>query len=115
LDAGDYTLSYTVAGDGLCQLEATMSLTIEVDDCSSVDHNITNTLKVYPTSVQDILHITGEWINEVSIVDNSGRTINSYVIQAPKAMLDMQSFATGMYFLQVKSSQGQAVYKFIKL
>ena len=69
---------------------------------------------MYPNPVDDRLFIkaTNDSIDTVQIFDSLGKlVIKRFGIQNG---LTVSSLETGIYFIQIKSSKGQTVKKFIK-
>lgn len=81
---------------------------LEIRDISIKD------LIVYPNPVQDRLFIQSatDDFDSISISDINGRVVNSLKIVSNE--IDVSGLQSGMYFLNIQSSEGKLTKKFIK-
>ena len=72
-----------------------------------------NKITLYPNPTNSILNIqTDKIIERVTIIDVSGRTTNAKI--ASNNSIDVSSLSSGMYFIEIKTTEGLFREKFIK-
>ncbi len=73
-------------------------------------------LNIYPNPTQNILNITQNSNSKLSIeiMNIEGRLIHSFTSSEKNIQKDVSGFANGMYFINVKSETGNAIYKLVK-
>jgi len=72
-------------------------------------------IKIYPTPVKDVLFLINNEqliINNVEIVDLSGRTLRS--LKSQEATIDVSHLPSGIYFVTLETDNGVVTRKFIK-
>ncbi len=108
-NGGDATISGNATG---CQSEQEI-----LDNCTlgTDSFNNANAISVHPNPLQDWLFIEttkGLEINEVTIYDVSGKLI---VVQNNNpSKISTENLSKGLYFLTVKTNNGQQVFKLVK-
>lgn len=82
----------------------------------SVDDQLQNlSVSVYPSLVQDVLHVESrEPVNEILLYDLQGHMLKSVAAPSQLHTLDMKDYAKGMYFVKVNTHKGIAVQKVVK-
>ncbi len=80
----------------------------------SIAEKFINQIKVYPNPVQDKLNIDykGSDFLTLNILDIRGAVILENVTLSPT--IDTSQLSKGLYFLEIKSDQGEMIVKFIK-
>lgn len=115
---GTYTVTLTVtdaAGNA-----TDCSFTLEVDGVLSVDDvGIDNVFTLYPNPTQGNVILrngSNASLESVSLYDVNGRLIKNFnVLQADaEVQLSLSDVASGMYFVQVVTNQGQTVKRIVK-
>ena len=72
-------------------------------------------LTVYPTLVRDLLVIEAKGIiNTLELFNIQGKLIRSVNVNSESYFIDMRTYARGMYFIRVHSSEGKFVRKIVK-
>lgn len=83
-------------------------------ETEGLDENV-NSLGVYPNPVKDNLFIETETnIEEVSIFNATGALINNVQCTMNNVQLDITELNSGVYFVKVRTSEGETVRRFIK-
>lgn len=111
---GNHTITYTVNGNGACELDGSATITLEVEECSSVVENDVAKLVVYPSFTQDKVTLKGAYMSQAVIMDSNGRIIEQFTIESSHYQLSLASYAAGIYFIQVKTANGIQTLKVIK-
>jgi hypothetical protein len=114
LAATNYTITYTVAGDGVCIEGNEASAVLIVDDCSSIDEQAINTIHVYPTITSDFVRVAGHSLLHAVVMDMNGKSIKTVSLNTD-ATIDMQSLAAGVYFIKVSSHTTTEVFRVVKV
>ncbi|MBK8501997.1 MAG: T9SS type A sorting domain-containing protein [Saprospiraceae bacterium] len=98
--------------------ESAWSVVGKLDQMSTATREETEFFQIYPNPVQQYLIIDSkgynQQINEVSIYTASGRKIKEFRDLGDAQLLDISNLQPGIYFLQLKSSNGINNSKFIK-
>lgn len=109
-ESGTFEISFTVSdGDLSNTVSTTVSSAVGVDKLES------SSLKIYPNPASDLLFV--EFNNEnnsrasVNIIDISGRVLFTAESIHDKLEIDMNSFASGIYFVSVKIGNTISVHK----
>lgn len=71
-------------------------------------------LSIYPNPVSDIATVSNAGSGVITISDISGRVIESTIIAGESTDLNMSNYKPGIYFYQLKRSNGVISGKFIK-
>jgi hypothetical protein len=79
---------------------------------NDIHHTNAEILSIYPNPVQHTLHIVGDKINEVSIVDMTGNLIGN---QRNTTEIDVSTLANGLYVIQVTTHHKTTTLKFLKI
>jgi uncharacterized repeat protein (TIGR01451 family) len=83
----------------------------------SVAENPSNKFRIYPNPTNGLLNIQGNTIiNSVSVIDINGRILKELRFDMPTSFvqLDVTDLTKGIYFLKIKSDQGNTNSKIIK-
>jgi hypothetical protein len=90
---------------------------IVVNSClplSTKENDLQNTISLYPNPTSEIIHIStskNAWINKVMIFDVTGKQVLS---NADQTSIDVSKLKSGLYFVKIKTDQGEFSRKFIK-
>ncbi len=71
-------------------------------------------VKVYPNPTRGIVHVEGEELQRVETFDASGKKVGETAAGGTHLTLDLQSQASGAYYLRVQTANGTVVKKVIK-
>jgi hypothetical protein len=114
LAADNYTITYTVAGDGVCIEGNEASAVITVDDCSGINEQDIATIQVYPTVTADFVRVVGHNLQQAVVMDMNGKSIQTVSLNTD-ATINVQSLAAGVYFVQVTSNTATEVFRVVKV
>jgi hypothetical protein len=81
----------------------------------SIDENTTESIQIYPVPVTNNLkinNIINIGIKSISIIDFSGRIVRNF--EANSSILDVSTLNSGIYFLRIKTENGEILKKMIK-
>lgn len=80
--------------------EVIIPLTLHVGE-ASVSETMENAYNVYPNPTTSMITVEGENINVISIYNAAGQLVNIVRVNGDNATVDMSSFGTGVYFLNI--------------
>jgi len=80
--------------------EVIIPLTLHVGE-ASVSETMENAYNVYPNPTTGMVTVEGENINVISIYNAAGQLVNIVRVNGDNATVDMSSFGTGVYFLNI--------------
>jgi hypothetical protein len=86
-------------------------------DLLSVSESNADKFSIYPNPTNSLLNIQGNTIiDKVSLIDINGRILKEFHFNTPTlaAQLELTDLITGIYFLKIKSDQGDTTRKIIK-
>ncbi|MGM0479190.1 MAG: T9SS type A sorting domain-containing protein [Bacteroidota bacterium] len=110
----EITYSYT-DGNG-CENTATQMIT--VDDCASIVENAMANISIAPNPASEFIEVRsgeGNAIEQVQLMNTAGQVIpvNTSNEAANSLNVDVQHVATGTYFLNILTQQGNTVRKVV--
>lgn len=109
--AGTYTVVYSYT-DGITGCTNSATEDIYVDACIGIEENNSSVLSIYPNPVKEQLNIIYEGgTYSLSIFDMTGTVVFE---GTNTTKIDVSKFARGSYILQMNTSQGVEMKKFIK-
>ena len=73
-----------------------------------------NSFQVYPIPATDILHIKGEGISYVEIVNSLGKVMNTLTKEASSYQVNISTYTPGTYFVRINVGEKQIIKKVIK-
>lgn len=78
------------------------------------ENNFQKNLSLFPNPVKDLLFIASEGITieKIAVYSISGQRIQTFELS--NQSIDVSNLAPGMYFLEISSSEGKSVQKFLK-
>lgn len=86
---------------------------VEVDvvitDYTSVAENSDNNVAFYPNPANEVLNIKAETMKQVSIVNMTGQVVCLQNIDADEIAIDISSYESGMYFVNIMMESGNIV------
>jgi PKD repeat protein len=108
---GTYNVSLTATNAGGND-SYTRSSYITVNDCSSVDDNISSKVSVFPNPTDGILNINlPENKASVKISNVIGKEIKSFKLTSNENQIDLSSLTPGMYFIEIQLSDSKITSK----
>ena len=85
---------------------------------TTVVHNVTTApvAKVYPNPTANMLYVdlSDNSIQQVSVMNLSGSTINTYTVTGKQLAINTASLPSGMYLLQLSGNNKNATVRFVK-
>ena len=101
LSAGDeYSANIMFVTNDPENPEVIIPLTLHVGE-ASVSETMENAYNVYPNPTTSMIIVEGENINVISIYNAAGQLVNIVRVNGDNATVDMSSFGTGVYFLNI--------------
>ncbi|MCF8219044.1 MAG: choice-of-anchor J domain-containing protein [Bacteroidales bacterium] len=87
---------------------------ISISDVTSVEENISDQMSVFPNPTNNILNIeAGELtIENVQIYNTMGQLMHSKDVNTNNIQLDVETYESGMYFIQMLTDKGTVTKKF---
>ena len=82
---------------------------------SNSDFSKDSSLQIYPNPAQDFLNVNSEnTITSIQLYDSQGRLLTTKVANDTSEILDISTYAKGIYFVSVMTSVGKETQKIIK-
>ena len=111
-EAEDGTTYYVVQTEGDCTSDA---LAVTVTIPTSLNQAEMAELKIYPNPANDIINVTYKsTIESVTIMDLTGRKVHQQAINTQETTLNIQPLSTGTYLMNIQTTDGVGIVKFIK-
>ena len=113
--------SFTATVNGNYAVEITNGTCVKISNCYSVIslgiNNLSNCgISIMPNPVSDVLQIKGDkQIQTISLIDNSGRIINTYSVNGTDYKINLSAMKAGVYFINIDSDSGLITKKIIIL
>jgi len=85
-----------------------------VVNATGVDENTMN-LSIYPNPTNSTINIEAEGITNIRISDIMGQVLMERDTNTNAVHIDMSDFANGQYFIQVRTANGMATKKIVKM
>jgi len=99
-------VEWYVIGDDDC-ISGLSPLTITVENCSSIDEKVNQSLNLYPNPTNVVLNFNGTNIFEyIQVIDNHGKVVLENIINSNKGKLDLSYLNRGIYFVKAFSNSG---------
>lgn len=111
--AGTHTLTYTFTDSLGCS--ATDSISVVVDLCLSLNETRTDGIHVYPNPFENSFVLQLDGGNAyVRIMNSVGEVVFEQELNAVRNEITTETFAAGVYFLEVNTANGTSVIKVVK-
>jgi hypothetical protein len=109
------TQTYTVTGTDNNNCTNTASVTVVVSSCIGLeDINTTAILNVYPNPSTGIFQLQVKEEVQIAVYSVEGRLIQQMQLIPGNHLLNLENEATGIYLLQINTSNGQYRMKLTK-
>lgn len=100
--------------ESICTFDITVLSSLSVDD-----ETLENVISIYPNPARDIVTLTNtgvQPITQITIFDSNGRILHaiSNTNSIAERQLDISSYATGVYFVQIETTTASTVKRIIK-
>ena len=111
---GTFTVTYTYTDSTGCPNSATTNMT--VNGCVGVEEHVANLTSIYPNPAADQLTIDAKnnQIESINIVDALGRTIASYTNVSGAIQVNVNDYASGVYFVIARNGADYQSQRFVK-
>jgi YD repeat-containing protein len=113
--------SYDASGNRVSRIIVTKSTNASINDTNIPIAINTATLKisVYPNPTTDIIHINCEETDAESSIDaylfsSSGEMIHSFIIDKTNKIINLDNYATGIYYLKIRINEKVESWKIVK-
>lgn len=109
------TLTATDASgnESICTFDITVLSSLGIDD-----ETLENTISIYPNPARDLITLThtgNQPITQITIVDINGRVIQSISNNSiSERQINISTYATGVYFVQIETATASTVKRIIK-
>lgn len=111
---GTHTITYTVAGDGVCTIGGSASAAIVVEVCPGVNEGSADDISLYPTYTNGNVTIKGTDLTEAIIMDINGKLIETVSLNNT-AVISMQPYTAGIYFVRIIGENKVRTFKVIRI
>ena len=109
------TQTYTVTGTDINNCTNTASVTVVVSSCIGLeDINSTAILTVYPNPSTGVFQVQVKEQLQLAVYSVEGRLIQQVQLIPGNHLLNLEKEATGIYLLQINTSNGQYRMKLTK-
>ncbi|MBO4873854.1 MAG: PKD domain-containing protein [Bacteroidales bacterium] len=106
--AGSYTTTLTAySADGTNTDEFTLSVT--VTDPVAVEENAISEISVYPNPTSSIINIAAEGMQNITIIDMTGRVVMSKDVNSNFETISAEGFAKANYMVRIATADGVVV------
>lgn len=111
---GSYTISYVFNDSNGCSNSVTGIIT--VDDCSGLNELSEGGISIFPNPAHSSVTITAEnlQMTTIKVFDAAGRLVDELPVKEQSVVLNIQSFAIGVYQLQIETSFGIQYRRLVK-
>src|SRR5690606_6500573 len=118
--------SYTIAGNSYSNISGDKTENSQGESdywiinfstpLSVADNTFSNSIKLYPNPVKNLLFIIGSEknIDNLSIYSPLGNVLNNISVNNASATIDVSGLATGIYYIKLNSDNHSIIKKFIK-
>jgi len=106
--AGSYTTTLTAySADESSSDEFT--LTVTVTDPVAVEENAISEISVYPNPTSSVINIAAEGMQNITIIDMTGRVVMSKDVNSNFETIDAEGFAKANYMVRIATADGVVV------
>jgi hypothetical protein len=116
---GPNKVTYLTLGDKTANLSVNNSIktkSIKIVDCSITGIAGSNKMRfqIYPNPTTNSVHITGESIDKITLLNLKGEILKTYTISGNELEIDLSSQPSGMYFIKILSGDKQEIKQVVK-
>ena len=110
--AGSYTTTLIAySQDGT--LTDTVTLSVTVTDPVAVEETAINEISVYPNPTSSVINIAAEGMQNITIIDMTGRVVMSKDVNSNFETIDAEGFAKANYMIRIATADGVVVKNII--
>jgi PKD repeat protein len=115
--AGIFTVVYQYTDSNSCT--DSVSSTITVNACVGINETaaISNSLTIYPNPASDIIRVSANGVKttgSLTITNTVGKIVYNAVVTEGTTEISLAGFENGVYFIQLKTTNGIATKKIVK-
>lgn len=101
-----YYMVIAIYNDG-CESEP-----VETDiELTGVDENTVKNVSVYPNPTSGIITVKAEQMEKIEVINAVGQTVLTKEVEDNETSLDLTSFGSGVYFVNIMTVNGNVVRK----
>jgi PKD repeat protein len=106
--AGSYTTTLVAYNSDETRTD-TITLSVTVTDESAVDENAISEISVYPNPTSSVINIAAEGMQNITIIDMTGRVVMSKDVNSDFETIDAEGFAKANYMVRIATADGVVV------
>lgn len=84
---------------------------VKVDQGTGVMENSNVKVKVYPNPAEDVVNVTAEGLQDITVIDMMGRIVSQTSVSQSATTIDLSNVPSGIYFLRVTTETGVALQR----
>jgi len=88
-----------------------LGLAVYVEEVTAVGENADVEVAVYPNPASNQVNVKSEGLESITVIDLSGRIVRQYDVTGNSVSLDLTELGSGLYFLNVITSQGSSMQR----
>jgi len=111
---GTHTITYTVAGDGVCTIGGSASAAIVVEICPGINENSLDDITLYPTYTNGNVTIKGTDLTEAVLMDINGKLIETISLNN-RSVISLEAYTTGIYFVRIVGENKVKTFKVVRI
>jgi len=106
-EAGNYFYQIIAYYNDKCESEP---VKVEVN-ITSIDENTVENVSVYPNPTSGIITVKAEQMEKIEVINAVGQTVLTKEVDDNETSLDLTSFGSGVYFVNIMTLNGNIVRK----
>jgi plastocyanin len=107
--AGDYTTTLTAYGANNEQSTKTVGVKVSEEGESSIDENMASKISVYPNPTSTVINIAAEGMQNITIMDMTGRVVMNKDVNSNFETINAEGFAKANYMVRIATADGVVV------
>ena len=106
--AGSYTTTLVAYNSDETRTD-TVTLSVTVTDPVAVEENAISEISVYPNPTSSIINVAAEGMQNITIIDMTGRVVMSKDVNSNFETIDAEGFAKANYMVRITTADGVVV------
>lgn len=109
--AGSYTTTLVAYGENETSNTATITVTVTeaTDPGDAVEENAISEISVYPNPTSSVINIAAEGMQNITIMDMTGRVVMSKEVNSDFETINAEGFAKANYMVRIATADGVVV------
>ena len=109
--AGSYTTTLVAYGENETSNTATITVTVTeaTDPGDAVEENAISEISVYPNPTSSVINIAAEGMQNITIMDMTGRVVMSKDVNSDFETINAEGFAKANYMVRIATADGVVV------